>query len=159
MRFIFSAVITLGIVLGCASPRPLPTASGFPEVTIAAPKTTVAEALVDRGVTNQWSVKKSDSFQIVLARRDTSTKAVLLLGSGRDPYPEVRLTLTLVERDGETRVVARMAWASNPDSPHESVVEIGAGRPIYIDVQKSLSEVKAQLEGHSAIVNGSAIKQ
>jgi hypothetical protein len=98
-------LIATALLAGCATTI-LNTASGRPEVTIAAPKATVRSALVNGMVDRGYAVRRTDEF-VIEGERDGGAMASVLLATPNNPTSQVRASLNLSGDDGAVRVVLR----------------------------------------------------
>jgi S1-C subfamily serine protease len=122
-------VLFLALLYGCATTKPLATASGKPEVTIPnVTKKQVTDALVTQMINQGFQIKNSSDYNIVFTKPMESLSAQLLLGSKYDSTPEHRASFMIVESGNGIRVVLTNQGITNPGSAFEKVTDLSSGK-------------------------------
>lgn len=134
------------LVAGCATPIKHLTPSGRPEVTITG---RVGEQIVAR-ITNRmldsgYNVKMATKTLMVFEKPIDNVLAAALLGSHYDHTPAARVTYTIIETEGYTRIVASLAAITNPGSAFERVTPMNDSKD-SVRVQQFLAALKSSLE-------------
>lgn len=133
---------------GCVGFQRLDTPSGKPEILIAGKtRKQVADAIVNRALTKGWTIKSTDQYNIVV-RKQLDGFGALFFGSGWNPYPDGRITYTLIESEPGIRVVAHPEVVTNPGSAYEQTTDASQGRTAE-DLQQALEEIAASLKSQS----------
>ena len=115
--YAFAIILSLVLIYGCATTRPLSTPSGKPDITISnATKKQVTDALVSQMLNQGFNIKSSSDYNIVFTKPLDNLAAQLLLGSRYDSTPEHRASFMLVESGAGVRIVLTNQAITNPGS-------------------------------------------
>lgn len=122
MQKIVGIVVAVVVALaGCATPPPLSTPSGNPEVRIHdVSKKQVLDTIVSATTAKGMQVKSINDYSVVVTKlADGDFMSALLFGSRYDSTPEARLTFTTIVDPGNIHVFARAEMVTNPGSAFE----------------------------------------
>lgn len=136
---ILTCVLT-ALLVACAAPAPLSTASGNPEVTIeGATRKQVVDHLVDRYTSGGLTLRSVTEYKVIVSKpADKDFLTMFLFGSRYDGVPEHRIHHTLIDRSGAVKVFARAEIVTNPGSAFERVTDV---------TNASRQELQTLLEG------------
>jgi hypothetical protein len=125
MKRLLFFIVLLIFIMGCATAKPLQTASGRPEIIIYnTTKKAVVDTLVSAFVPHGLQIKQMNEYNVVFAMRDTSLRGAIFFGSKYDTMPEARVTFTFVETGNTVRVFCTAAMVTNPGSAFERVTDV-----------------------------------
>ncbi|HVY12152.1 MAG TPA: hypothetical protein VHB73_01145 [Alphaproteobacteria bacterium] len=139
-------VLAFLVLCSCAAPVQHATASGKPEVTIAAAPKAIRSALENGMVNSGYTIAKDSNEVLVFEKEVTENLgASLIYGSQANPYPTARARFYLIPEGKRTRVVGDLSVISNGGSPYERVHALNNG--VDSDtVQKMLYRLKNKFE-------------
>ena len=126
------------------------TPSGRPEVTIKAPAKDVKTAFVGTLANFGYEIKRDTDFQIVVERPIDNVMANVLFSSKYDPTVEGRITATVMDLGGNTRVTADLGLVRNGGSAFEAVTNVN-NSPDSLGVQSLLNDIKTGFESGKGI--------
>ena len=143
------AFIGAAIVLAAATVSACSTTSGprmAPErqMSVAAPKGKVKEAIAALMVSRGYQIQRDTDFVMDFATNTQNFMATLLLSSNYDSRVETRVSVTFIG-DNPTQVSWRAALITNPGSAFERPTDI-TNNPDGDNVQAQFVSLKAQLE-------------
>lgn len=161
MRALQAGLVIGAVVValsGCATPQPLATASGRPEVTICSgiDRKAVRDRLVERMVANGGRVQSVNDYSITISKPSDDFMTSLLYGSRFNATPDLRLTVTFVDTEsGCQRLFATAAIVTNPGSGFENQMDatVGAGPTLLA----SLESFKGRIESEYPRAGGAPV--
>ena len=142
MKKILMLAMGVGLLVsGCAVVQTLPTQSGRPEVTIiGVDKKQIKDAIVNACLSGGFTIKSTDDYTVICAKRNESFDAVLIYGTRAGGAPEGRVTFTLVDVPNDVRVFGWETLVVNPNTAFENVND--ATNPNQ--AQEALENLKSQ---------------
>lgn len=145
MKAKFAAICLSFIGLtACQTVKPPATASGRPEVTIpGASAAQVKPLLLSKTIDKGYRIIKDDAYSLTFEKPTDNMAAAILLSTNAGGPPTQRVTFTIAELGGATRVVADMAFVSNAGMAFERRTDVSSGAAAP-QVQAFLDEVAAQ---------------
>ncbi|MBC6436935.1 MAG: hypothetical protein GDA52_02075 [Rhodobacteraceae bacterium] len=105
----------------------------------------VKSALVDRMINRGYNLTRDNQFTVAFDRPVENIFAAALLGSRYDSTPNARISYTIVENAGATRVVADMAIITNPGSAFERRTPMNTSQD-SLGIQRILNDLKRTIE-------------
>ena len=128
----------------CQTVKPPATASGRPEVTISGvTPAQVKPVLVNKTIDKGYRIVKDDAYSLTFEKPSDSFAANVFLGTRAGGPPVQRVSFTIAEVGGATRVVADAALVSNAGMAFEQRTDVSSGA-LAPQVQGFLDEVAAQ---------------
>lgn len=147
---LLAASLAALLLVACAAPQTISTASGNPEVSIeGATRKQVVDHIVDRSTANGMTLRSVSEYKVTtskLANKDFA--AMFLFGSRYDGVPEYRIHYTLIDRAGAVKVFLRGEIVTNPGSAFERVTDVTDGS--RQDLQSALENLRSDLAAPSA---------
>ncbi len=120
MLSIVAGMLALLGLVGCAAPVKHLTPSGKPEVTIQGTTPSKVGAYLTNEMLNLgYNITKQSDFLLSFDRPVDNAFAAAMLGSKYDSTPNARVSYTMAEVSGATRVVADLRFVTNPGSAFE----------------------------------------
>lgn len=108
------------MLLGCATYKPLPTASGAPEVTVEGKsKADVKNILMNKMIDRGFKLHKESESSLTFSRQSSSIGASILASAQMGQATDQRINLNLMEAGKGTRVVASLELVGYPGTSHE----------------------------------------
>jgi PDZ domain len=152
-RMKFAGVVAYLLVLtGCATPMPLATPTGKPEVTIQGAKIEdVKNILTSVAMDWGYTVKNVTDYVAVYEKPNTNALSNALMASQYDPNTMWRLTYSLANLGSAVRVVTNIALVTNPGSAFERLTDFSSGGEGSQQFQTMLLEVKRRMEAEYTV--------
>lgn len=144
MRRLLLASMLAGTLAACQAVRH-DTASGRPEVTIAADKEAVRAVLIDAMIDRGFLIVDDTPYRLVMDRSSDNALANALLGSRWNPTVHARAAMSLTETAGATRIVASLDVVTNPGTAYERLTPFSNSRDAA-EFQTFLQTVAARVE-------------
>lgn len=128
---------------GCAEPVTHATPSGRPEVTISGRSSAWAKDRLTNEMLNRgYTVTMDSGSTVAFDRASNNALANAFFGSGYDGVPNARITYSIVQIGGDTRIVADMAVITNPGSAFERRTPMNNNQD-STEIQELLNRIKA----------------
>lgn len=142
--FLSAAVVMTAAMLSACSTTSGPRLAPERQLTIAAPKMKVKEAVAALMVSRGYQIQRDTDFVMDFATNTQNFMATLLLSSRYDSRVETRVSVTFIG-DNPTQVTWRAALITNPGSAFERPTDI-TNNPEGDNVQTQFVAIKTQLE-------------
>ncbi|WP_240233418.1 hypothetical protein [Devosia lacusdianchii] len=142
--FLSAAVVMTAAMLSACSTTSGPRLAPERQLTIAAPKMKVKEAVAALMVSRGYQIQRDTDFVMDFATNTQNFMATLLLSSRYDGRVETRVSVTFIG-DNPTQVTWRAALVTNPGSAFERPTDI-TNNPEGDNVQTQFVAIKTQLE-------------
>lgn len=144
-----SGLVLLLVLPGCLTPPAVhATASGKPEMTVAAPADLVKPVIVGKMLSRGYRITRDTQYELSFDKPTDNIAVAVLLGSKYDSQPNARVSYSFAPIGGETRVVADMAIITNPGSAFERRTDVNGSADSPI-IQGLLNDVKADMMSSS----------
>lgn len=137
-------LLTMALLGGCAMAKPLPTASGKPEVIISAPRAEIMSNLTSLMVGRGYTPKMLTDYMAIFGKPSESALANIFYGSRYDGTPELRVIYSLFEVKDGLRIVAILQIVANPGSAFERIEDM-SGSAAAPAIQERLDFLKTML--------------
>lgn len=92
-----------------------------------------------------YNLTQDNQFTVSFDRPVENVLAAAMLGSSYDGTPNARVTYTIVEANGATRVIADMAIVTNPGSSFERRTPMSNSQD-SVKIQEFLNGLKRSIE-------------
>jgi len=143
-----ASILALIFLCACAI-KPLPTASGRPEVTFP-PSMSVAQVrdlLVNHFANRGFDIKRSDQHSLLFTRIDDSVGARLVFGTRFGGNPELRINATTVQTEDGIRVILGPSYVSNPGTAFEKSQDVSHwndGKRLQAEIEELIRARRAR---------------
>lgn len=143
------SLLSLHLLIGCATVRPLSTSSGRPEVTINnTTKKEVLDNLTNSMIIKGFQIKNISDYNAIFSKKTNSFATGIIYGTDYDRTVESRHTYTILENNPNVRVIATVEIVSNPGSAFEKatdVMTIQDNQSVVNDIEVALKRVQENL--------------
>lgn len=143
-------IVTTFLAACAATPPPLNTPSGKPEVTInSSDRSAVKGALINVLMTNGYSIDQDSDFTLLVSKEVPEGKAIMyqaMYGNANSSAPRISIQISMGTVNGQTRVMAigqaRMKNAYGKEDVQDITKQNGPKIMEYLNQAKSMVESK-----------------
>lgn len=152
MKWERSAIIGASLLLASCVTAPVEhhTASGKPEVTVAATPESIKPQLVSQMLSAGYRINRDTVYELSFDRPVDNLAVAVLMGSKYDAQPNSRISFSFAPIGGQTRIVADAAIITNPGSAFERRTPTNNGVDSQ-SIQQYLDRLKAETDPNSSI--------
>ena len=145
-----AAVLCLCFLQSCITP-PIEhqTASGKPEITIAATPEVLKPKIVTQMLTAGYRINRDTAYELSFDRPVDNLAVAVMLGSKYDSQPNARISFSFAPIANETRIVTDIAVVTNPGSAFERRTPMNNSADSG-KVQAMLDVLKAETDPNSS---------
>ncbi|MBW1953568.1 MAG: hypothetical protein JRI66_10875 [Deltaproteobacteria bacterium] len=134
------------LFIAACAPTLMNTPTGGPEAFFQnASREEVINALTDEMIMQGYQTKSITDYTLVFGKEEKSGAGQIFYGSRFNPFPEQRVTYTLLKLPEGIRVVATVKLVTNPGSGYEKATDFTYGWNYAKDVQRILDRVKSRM--------------